>query len=201
MTSNVNNRRAAIRLIVFLLFDLILVVLAVFVYPKNNTSEAAIINEYNGKNYIAKQHQADACLLGALATSLNYLTGGYNYTSQGVAMAYRAKYGKSDWALDGNTSHQTQLLANFAGFQHLEFDHLNAPQNTKPVDALTYLAWSHSYAMVFLDGQPQHAIVLIDLLKDNKVVYADPIDGQFYFVDAAKLYARLEAQKWYFRAK
>jgi ABC-type bacteriocin/lantibiotic exporter with double-glycine peptidase domain len=144
---------------------------------------------------IARQTRADDCVLAAVATALNYLTGAINYTSPGLQLAYKLKYGRDDWARDGQTSHEAQLLASDAGFK-VEFGKLG---DWGSVAALKYLAWAKRYPVIFLDGYPQHAIVALALDGDS-VSYADPQDGQIYRLQAEQLYRLLENEKWYFTA-
>src|SRR5690349_4430154 len=68
-------------------------------------------------DWLARQHRADACVLAAVATNLNYVSQGRNYTSAGLALAYKLKFGSDNWAQDGTTSHNAQMLAEDAGFK------------------------------------------------------------------------------------
>lgn len=161
-----------------------------------------------GLELIARQHRPDACLLGAVATHLNYLAGQRLYTSEGLALAYRAKYnGREDWAKDGNTSHQAQVLAQYApGLSGAQVGKLTEPSEqdgrSDGTGRLGWLVWLKRYPILFLDGPgQQHAIVAVGFSADGKrVVYADPLDGLLHELPLTELYARLEPQKWYFYA-
>lgn len=145
-------------------------------------------------NLIAQQHRADACVLGAVATQLNYVTGGRNYTSAGLALAYKLKFGKENWAQDGNTSHEAQMLAADAGFKV----EIGKMQDWGGVAALKYLAWAKRYPVVFLNGSVQHAVTVLALLDDNTLLVADPWTGTTFTEQPETFYTRLEPQKWYF---
>lgn len=149
---------------------------------------------------VARQHTNDACLLGAIATAMNYKSGGVNYTSAGLALAYKLKYHAENWAQDGNTSHQAQALAGDAGFK-VHYGRLTVKDNGTPdngVEALKYLAWAKHYPVVFLSGSPQHALTVLALLNETTLLIADPLDGRIYQESPESLYRKLENQKWYF---
>jgi hypothetical protein len=44
-------------------------------------------------SWVVKQHRSNACLLAVVATNLNYISGGPNYISAGLALAYKIKFG------------------------------------------------------------------------------------------------------------
>lgn len=146
---------------------------------------------------VVRQHRSDACVLGAVATQLNYVTGGRNYTSAGLALAYKIKFGKENWAQDGNTSHEAQMLAADAGFK-VEIGKMS---EWGGVAALNYLAWAHRYPVVFLNGSPQHAVTVLALLDDHTLLIADPWTGSTFQEQPDQFYAKLEPQKWYFTSQ
>ncbi len=150
-----------------------------------------------GDEWIATQHRSDACVLAAVATNLNYVSGGYNYTSAGLGLAYRLKFGNENWAQDGNTSHEAQMLAADAGFK-VSFGRMS---EWGDVAALKYLAWAKRYPVVFLNGSPQHAVVVLELLNENTLRIADPWTGKSYEEQADSFYVKLEPMKWYFYAQ
>jgi hypothetical protein len=151
---------------------------------------------------IAQQHRSDACLLGSLATHLNYVTGRFDWTSRSLALAYKLKYGREDWAKDGNTAHQAQELVHYAGFNPVygQLTERGADGNSDGLGRLQWLIWSGRYPVVFLDGAVQHAVVVISLVDTTALLYADPFDGQLHRQNIADFYNMLEMQKWYFYA-
>lgn len=153
---------------------------------------------YRYDSRVAKQHQSDACVLAAMATSMNFKSNGVNYTSAGLALAYKLKYHRTDWAKDGNTSHQAQTLAEDAGFS-VQYGKMNADNGG--VEALKYLAWSHQYPVVFLAGSPQHAITVIGMVNQSTLQVADPFTGLITEVSPQDLYNQLESEHWFVSLK
>ncbi|HEX2912492.1 MAG TPA: hypothetical protein VH186_16910 [Chloroflexia bacterium] len=144
---------------------------------------------------VAKQFDNNSCVLAAIATHLNYREGSNNYSARGLALAYTARYGTSDWWKDGNTSHQAQELARFAGLNPVYGKLTDG--NNDPVGRLKYLAWSGKMPVVFLAGSPEHAVVLVGAYID-RIFVADPLDGSVRTWNASTLYDRLDSEKWVF---
>jgi len=169
-----------------------------FVVSATSAAGASVVN--SPAPMIALQHRPDACLLAAIATNLNYLTGRYDWTSQSFGLAYKLKYGREDWAKDGNTSHEAQELVKDAGFSPVYGKLTEAGSNgsSDGIARLKWLIWSGKNPVIFLNGYPQHAIVALTLTDNHIINYADPFDGQFYQIEANELYNRLEPEKWYF---
>jgi hypothetical protein len=169
-----------------------------FVVQAAPAAGASISN--TSSSIIAIQHRPDACVLAAIATNLNYLTGRYDWTSQSFSLAYKLKYGREDWAKDGNTSHEAQELVKDAGFSPVYGKLTEAGANgiSDGIGRFKWLVWSGANPVIFLTGYPQHAIVALTLTDNHIITYADPFDGQTYQIEATELYNRLEAEKWYF---
>jgi predicted double-glycine peptidase len=144
--------------------------------------------------WVVKQHRNDACVLAAVATNLNYVSGGANYTSAGLALAYKIKYGTDNWAQDGVTSHNAQMLAADAGFK-VNYGQL---ESWGGAAALKYLVWAKRYPVVFLDTYPQHAVTVLALIDDTTLLIGDPWNGTTYQEHLDNFYSELEPQKWYF---
>lgn len=166
---------------------LILIVIAVNV--KAETTSTATPTDW-----VARQHRSDACVLAAVATNLNYVSQGRNYTSVGLALAYKIKFGAENWAQDGTTSHNAQMIAEDAGFK-VTFGQLG---DWGGPAALKYLVWEKHYPVVFLNGSPQHAVTVLSLADDDTFLVADPWTGGTFQEQVDSFYNKLEPQKWYF---
>jgi hypothetical protein len=165
---------------VLFLFALAMVILA-------NTSN---VRAENGVGLVAKQHRIDACLLGAVATHLNYLSSERLYTSQSIALAYKARYGQDDWAKDGTTSYQVQSLIGYTGYRYI--------WGKMPVSwFLADTIRAGHYPIIFIGGVNQHAIVAISIDKNDLVVYAEPLEGILKTAPLEQLWGNLEGEKWF----
>lgn len=142
--------------------------------------------------WIAQQFDDQSCLLGAVATALNFTKRSRDYTARNMGLTYKVKYGRADWAKDGTTSNQCQELPKFDGFGRTFGKLANLSQLTGLV------VQGHHAVVIFENGVPQHAIVAVcynNYFEQFQV--ADPWTGKLETFGAQDLWNLLEPEKWF----
>ena len=145
-------------------------------------------------NVMDTQFDKTACLFGAIVSAWNYSQPGplrYSYSSDALAVYYYKVYGAADWAKDGTTAHRAQELGRDFGFTptYGQMPSLNT---------LQYLAAAQKYPVVFLAGQPEHAVTVITYLADTgEIVFGDPINGSINLMKLDVFWSKLDGPKWF----